>query len=505
MLMWLCRPRGGGARPPPPTATARPPPRPGPGPPGPGARPGPRRGDGGGDAGRPAAGNQNVNLSGNGGLTRWFVYGVTHQSLLLGSMPTTGSPAVGRSPAAAGRAGRKRVRRRERYRGRPVLAQKRFEELVDDLRSWWPWRWRPAVAALVRLGDARAVSPLVATLEDALLMEGSPKAPVALQALLELGAADSIRHLLPAALWSNQGDVRQAAAAALDHLSPTHAVEAAVRTLEAPFVYGFGRDTAARVLCLHGKAVVYPVLEAVGCEFELGVGYWSDKVWRDLRLKPQGGSDPVMILADERAIPVLVQSLAKKKACAGRARVVAGWVGLAPATVDALLRLVEQPDSLVRTWAAEALGRLGDARNGDARKRLAALLAGADAGGRVAAAIGLAHLGDPCGLDILAGALRDPTPCLRAPAAEALGALGARAAPALSALRNAAGREMDAEAYAACREALAALERALRDAPAELEAAPAPAGRGTELEAAGGEGRGTEPEAAEAPGWQPGR
>ncbi len=418
----------------------------------------------------------------------------------------------------------------------PCVAQT-FDQLVKDLDSWMLSRAKAAAEALGASSDPRAVPLLVDALGDALSrapdewgrrarvepilaalrrLSGVPAAieplvrafskgdvdarRVAAGALGETGDRSVLRAALEPllrAVGDNDPEVRALAAEALAEAGDERAIGALVRALATQNVWGAlqatrAQDAISQALTRLGRPLIGPVVWALGDVFQLGIGYWADKVAKELGPGASAG-DSSDALADERALPVLIGSLAHG-GLPSRSRVVEGWVRSAPASIEPLLRLARCNEEEARLWAAEALGRIGGE---SAVQALADMLRSQDTA-RAAAAIGLGLAGDARGLKELIGLLHGE---MRPLAAEALGALGAQAAPALRMLQS----MQWFDPTGACRKAVQRIKSALRDAPAELEAAPAPAGRGTELEAAGGEGRGTEPEAAEAPPWQPGR
>ncbi|MFO0926046.1 MAG: sulfatase-like hydrolase/transferase [Gemmataceae bacterium] len=105
--------------------------------------------------------------------------------------------------------------------------------------------------------------------------------------------------------------------------------------------------------------------------------------------------------------------------------------------VPALLRLLADPDSGVRWWAATGLGVRG-AGSAEAERALVAALKDRSVNVRVAAADGLRRLGKRDGvLPVLTAALRDDNPWVRHAAALAIDEMGTAAAPALAALKAA--------------------------------------------------------------------
>ncbi|MBI3947594.1 MAG: HEAT repeat domain-containing protein [Armatimonadetes bacterium] len=383
--------------------------------------------------------------------------------------------------------------------------EKSFEELARDLRSWWPRRRAAAAEALGRLGDARAVEPLLNAL--------SSGATVRAAAARALGRLRDPRAIRPLCRMMGEEDplTRRAAAEALggfladttDPGLPVQVLEFASPLTEPPsdppsflgvqlYAQTGGPDAgyaATQALIRLGRPLAVPLIPALRrYQWGIDLTYWARKV-RDVA-GDLPAMDPRAFLAEEAAVPPLVGILAgfsrgMSVLLSGwqtpRRDVVQGWADLAPHTVEPLFRLLAQPDRAARLWAAEALGRIGGA--GVIERLLPRLDAGAGEE-QVAAAVALGHAGDPRAVGLLAASLDGEDTDRLLAAASALCHAGAAGAPALGALRSLADYATDADVSSLAEEAVRAIERALRAAPAELEAAAAPEGTGTELEAA---------------------
>jgi len=146
-----------------------------------------------------------------------------------------------------------------------------------------------------------------------------------------------------------------------------------------------------------------------------------------------------------------------------------------PATVDALVKALKDPDAGVREAAAESLGRLADARALDG---LLAAASDSDAKVRAAVVEALAALQEARAIPVLAKALKDSSPAVRREAAEALSRLDEApeaVEPLVSALQDTDVhvRLAAVQGLAARKDkrALAALAGLAKDSSAEVRAA----------------------------------
>lgn len=311
---------------------------------------------------------------------------------------------------------------------------------------------------------------------------------VAGRALLRMGpvAAEPLRH----ALQDTDAAVRAAAAEALGRVVSDHPPDPeAVGALANALADRSDSVRAAAREALHhaGGAIVLPLIRAKG-----EPGGWrsgalaalsiaGDKVFAEAVLRALAGGD-------WSVAECLGRDLTQDEALASR--LVRAWKEMAPANMDALLRIVADGPRTVALPAAEAIGACGDPR---VHQRLRPLLDSNPPRGRLAASVALGFLGDPVGLPFLTGALRSNRLWIRCSVARALGQLGADAAPALPELRKALAQEEDLAARRTLQEEMRRIRAAMRTAPTELLAASAPAGRGTELEPTSAPvGRGTE-------------
>lgn len=146
-----------------------------------------------------------------------------------------------------------------------------------------------------------------------------------------------------------------------------------------------------------------------------------------------------------------------------------------PATVDALVKALKDPDAGVREAAAESLGRLADARALDG---LLAAASDSDAKVRAAVVEALAALQETRAIPVLAKALKDSSSAVRREAAEALSRLDEApeaVEPLVSALQDTDVhvRLAAVQGLAARKDkrALAALAGLVKDSSAEVRAA----------------------------------
>jgi HEAT repeat protein len=223
-----------------------------------------------------------------------------------------------------------------------------------------------AAEVLGKLGDVRAVEPLVTALKD----EARYVQAAAAEALGKLGDVQAVGPLV-AALKDEDMNVREAAVRALGELG-----DAGTKSLITALKDGDGnvRKTAAEVLGKLGDVrAVEPLVTAL-----------KDEAWWYVR---EAAAEALGKLGDVRAVEPLVAAL---------------------------------KDGFVRTTAAEALGELGDAGT----KFLIAALKDGDGNVRETAAEALGKLGDVRAVEPLVVVLKDGDENVRKAAAEALGELG---------------------------------------------------------------------------------
>jgi HEAT repeat protein len=256
-----------------------------------------------------------------------------------------------------------------------------------------------ATRALGRLGDPRAVVPLITVLHDSTsLVQGS--AISALGRLGDLGAVDP----LIAILQHPDTSLRSSAAAVLGALGDSRAVDPLIAALADP--HERVRSSAASALGRLGEPALHPLITALADPH------------KDVR---RGATVALGRLGDPRAVQPLITALADPhKHVRWDAADALGRLG-DPRAVDPLIAALTDPDELVRSRVASALGQLADPRAVDP---LINALADPHKHVRWSAADALGDLADPRALDPLIAALADPDEHVRSSAASALGQLG---------------------------------------------------------------------------------
>jgi HEAT repeat protein len=246
-----------------------------------------------------------------------------------------------------------------------IIQLERLDLLEEGLKSQHETVRRAAAQALGRLGDARAVEPLIQALVDV----DEKVREAAAQALGRLGEI-SLEPLIQA-LVDVDADVRRAAAQALGQLGDARAVEPLIQALED--MDADVRRAAAQALGRLGDArAVEPLIQAL-----------KDGTWRIRRAAAQA----LGRLGDARAVKPLIQALEDEDVREAAAQAL-GQLGDARAVEPLIQALVDMHED-VRWAAAQALGRLGDAR---AVEPLIQALVDEDV--RWAAAQALGQLGD---------------------------------------------------------------------------------------------------------------
>ncbi len=340
------------------------------------------------------------------------------------------------------------------------------EPLLASLTAPKPRVRALAAEALGRLGDARAVDPLVALLKD-------PGAPEAASSPTDANTADqnniADEKKVPAeATDDGTAEVRQKAAEALGRLGRP-AVDALIACL--------GEDNATvRSLAVEELGVIQDVraidpliarlVTAPGSETNEGVNVRGAEIAALTKL----GTPAIAPLAahlqdkDLTARKNVAEALDELKYVpedeAGKADFFIlrqAWdqlVKLGAPAVAPLIAALAWDDDSTQEGAVEALGRLGDRRA--VEPLIACLQSGSgDVPQKAATALGL--LGDPRAVDPLIAVLKSPVPNGRNAAAEALGVLAdPRAIPALVATL----KDPNADLRQACAQSLGKLKYA---------------------------------------------
>jgi HEAT repeat protein len=311
-----------------------------------------------------------------------------------------------------------------------------------------------AIEALVKIGDARAVGPLIAVLKDWRVRT------MAASALGELGDPRAVEPLI-AVLKEGEGDSRLAAAAALGQLGDARAVEPLIAALrhrasevrkaatealdgvgwkpesdEQKAWYWMAKREWSQCVAL-GPSGVEPLIAALK---DLSNKERKNAAWALGELGDPRGVEPLMAafeellsgapiyaaealvkLGDTRAVEPLIVAL--NRGWKEQAKVAAWALGMLGdlRAVESLIAALKSRDWEVRNNAAEALGKLGDAR---AVEPLIAALKDENSIVQKLAAELLGMLGDARAVEPLIAILKDGDSDVRKGAARALGELG---------------------------------------------------------------------------------
>src|SRR5258708_7661881 len=256
---------------------------------------------------------------------------------------------------------------------------------------------RQAAEALGQVGDARAVEPLVVTLQD-------PYSTVRLQvaaaeSLGKIGDGRAVEPLV-AALKHPRGEVRRAAGAALRSLNWQPA-DNMHRALLAVASSNWGEAA------LLGSAAVEPLVSTLQDKSDI----WNLGARR-------AAAETLATIGDERAVEPFIVALQDQNMWVRRAvAVTLGTIGDARA-VEPLVTALQDENEDVRYTAAEALGKIGDVR---AVEALIAALQDRNWVVRRVAAASLGKIGDARAVKPLTAALQDGE--VRRAAAQAIGQL----------------------------------------------------------------------------------
>ena len=245
----------------------------------------------------------------------------------------------------------------------PVTAYE-VDGLIDDLKYGSSEDRVNAARALGEIGDARAVDPLISTLKD----EDSLVRSNASMALGEIGDGRAVDPLIEI-LNDKEWQVRREAAIALGEIGDARAVGRLIEALKDE--HSWVRTAAAYALGRTGDARgVDPILEALRDEVQTETHRSHTRVGEDGRiyLDPKA---PIgfrlfapIFLAEigETAVDPLIEALKDENFVvrSGAAKAL-GKIGDARA-VDPLIKALQDEYSVVRSSAANALGWIGDVR-----------------------------------------------------------------------------------------------------------------------------------------------
>jgi HEAT repeat protein len=260
---------------------------------------------------------------------------------------------------------------------------------------------REAVEALGKLRASRAVEPLIAMLKVQRINDFDNDIVVA---LTDIGQP-AVDHLI-AGLKDINRSVRSGVAKALGEIKDKRAIDPLIEVA----IYDndfWVRETAAKAL---------DKLEDDGI-----VGYFITLLTNEDSKVRKMAAEALREIKDSRAIDPLIVGLQDRENGVRKASAEAlGKIGDSRA-VDFLIAVLKDEDGNVRKAVTEALREIGDSRAIDS---LIARLDDEDTGVRKAAAEALREIGDSRAIDSLITALKDKDSNVREAVAETLGKLG---------------------------------------------------------------------------------
>jgi HEAT repeat protein len=249
-----------------------------------------------------------------------------------------------------------------------------------------------AARALGKIGDARAVEPLIAALRD-------QHNHVAAEALGQIGDARAVEPLI-ATLRDQDRYVRGVAAKALGRIGDARAVEPFIAALQD--YYGEVREAATGALVKIGYPAVEPLIAAL-----------MDQGWAVRR----AATEVLGKMGDTRAVEPLITALQDQSGEVCKVAAEALWKMGDTRAVEPFIVALRDQDGAVRRAAAGALGKMGDTR---AIEPFIVALRDQDVDVRRAAVGALGKMGDARAVEPLIAALRDQDVDVRQSAAEAL-------------------------------------------------------------------------------------
>ena len=223
------------------------------------------------------------------------------------------------------------------------------QPLIDALSdSKWRGAWESAPAvALGQIGDARAVEPLIAFLKDS-ERGGGPRASVA-EALGNIGDTRAVEPLLAVLRDSDRVDMRTSAAEALGRLGWKPGSDETSTTYWS-FRLNYGSSLAIRTAAA----------EALG---QIGNSQAAEALIEAMRDQTENGKKARY--AVEQALDKSGWKPGKDKASAQYWIAKRRWdecARLGPVAVESLIPCLQNADGQMHRPAAEALGKIGDAR-----------------------------------------------------------------------------------------------------------------------------------------------
>jgi HEAT repeat protein len=293
------------------------------------------------------------------------------------------------------------------------------EPLIAALNDAWCVQWR-AVVALGEIGDARAVEPLIAYLKEPIIFRGGPLPRYAVIALGKIGSP-AVEPLI-AALKDKDWSSRERAVVALGEIGDARAVE----PLIAAHQMKAGSFDASIIHLALGEIGDARAVEPLIANMKISSSYpYPGRDWAYSFLKK---------ISYARVAEPLIDALNSKDDFVPVDEAIAlGKIG-SPA-VEPLIAALNDESWFIQSSAILALGEIGDAR---AVEPLIAALNDQDRRIRYRAAKALGEIGDARAVEPLIAALNDQDRSVREGLTEALGEIGdARAAePLIAALKD---------------------------------------------------------------------
>jgi HEAT repeat protein len=266
------------------------------------------------------------------------------------------------------------------------------EPLIAELQNG---NWE-AANALGKIGDGRAVEPLIAALQD----KDSTIRRSAASGLGELRDERAVEPLI-AALQDEKSYVRFRAASSLGELRDERAVEPLIASLQ-------DKDSGVRE---------YAAI-ALG---EFGDSHTVEPLIAELQNGNWGAANALGKIGDGRAVEPLIAALqVKNNILCQKAAEALEKLGDARA-VEPLIAILRHKDDQVRWQIVRTLGELADIR---AVEPLIVTLQDEDSDVRACAAWALGEIGDSCAVESLIASLQDKDSGVREYAAWALGKIG---------------------------------------------------------------------------------
>jgi HEAT repeat protein len=308
--------------------------------------------------------------------------------------------------------------------------QKDVETLIAELTDKKPMVRRNAVEALGKLGDERAVEPLIAKLKKD---KDKGVRAAAAKALGKIGDKRALEPLIAKLKKDKDWGVRTAAAEALGVLGDTKAVEPLIAKLRKDKTHSVQRASAEALGEIGDNRAVEPLIATL-----------KDKV----NIVREAAAEALGKIGDERAVEPLIVEFKDSRRSSIRKAAATALSKIGQPAVKPLIVALNDKDRIVRAEAAKVLGEIGDSRaveplftamkdpdryvkeqasNAISRmgqkavEPLIVALKDNDSKVREVAVKSLGEIGDETAVEPLIVALKDESSSVRQKAAEALG------------------------------------------------------------------------------------